>query len=213
MAATAPQVRRIRVLIADDHRLVSAAVARVLEQSGQFETVASVTRGSEVVPRVDEVHPDLLLLDLRMPELDGLGCLERVRQRWPDLPVIIVSASSDEEVVAAARERGATAYVNKSVANGDLATSLLDALERRVFKVYGTESASNGGNAAGLSDRELTMLRTLARGLSNKAIGREMWITEQTVKFHLTNIYRKLGVENRTQAIKYAYEHALVQPR
>ena len=213
MAATAPQARRIRVLIADDHRLVSAAVARVLEQSGQFETVASVTRGSEVVPRVDEVHPDLLLLDLRMPELDGLGCLERVRQRWPDLPVIIVSASSDEEVVAAARERGATAYVNKSVANGDLATSLLDALDRRTLKVYGAESASNGGNVAGLSDRELTMLRTLARGLSNKAIGREMWITEQTVKFHLTNIYRKLGVENRTQAIKYAYEHALVQPR
>ena len=205
--------RPIRVLIADDHPLVTAAARRALEDTGEFEIVASVTRGSEVVPCVSERLPDVLLLDLNMPELDGLRCLERVRERWPDLRVVIFSASSDARLVTAAQQRGANGFVLKSVAGAGLSAALRSALTSSDFQVYGDDAdQANADQFAGLSDRELLMLRTLASGLSNKAIGHKLWITEQTVKFHLTNIYRKLGVENRTQAIRYAYAHGLVEP-
>jgi DNA-binding NarL/FixJ family response regulator len=100
----------------------------------------------------------------------------------------------------------------KSLTGADLANSLRGVLDKREFHVARDEATDpTADNAAGLTDREVWMLKTLARGLSNKAIGKELWIAEQTVKFHLTNIYRKLGVGNRTQAIRYAYEHGLVQ--
>src|SRR5919204_369187 len=95
--------RRVRVLIADDHRLVAAAAQRALERSGAFEVVATATRGSEVVPKVGQLRPDVLLLDVSMPGIDGIGCLERVCKRWPELRVVMLSASAADDVVDAAR--------------------------------------------------------------------------------------------------------------
>ena len=204
-------LRRMKVLLADDHPLVLAALRATLEADDDLEVVAEARSGSQVLPRVRETEPDVVVLDVNMPELDGLGCLERLRAAHPEVRVVMLSGDEAGEHVEAARERGACGFLAKSLPPDELAPALRAAVEADGFSVFGVpEPSADDGNVLGLSEREVAMLRTLARGLSNSAIGRELWITEQTVKFHLTNIYRKLGVENRTQATRVAYEQGLV---
>jgi DNA-binding NarL/FixJ family response regulator len=201
----------IRVLVADDHPLILAAVRRAFAQAGGFEIVAELSSGSMVLPYVARTRPDLVLLDVELEGVDGLTCLDRLRTHHPDVHVVMFSAWSDEATLDAARSAGARGFIVKTLGALELATAVRELLASTEYRVIGEDSADvEGSNPAGLSDRELAMLETLARGLSNKAIGQELWITEQTVKFHLTNIYRKLGVENRTQAVRFAYEQRLV---
>ncbi|HEY8235495.1 MAG TPA: response regulator transcription factor [Gaiellaceae bacterium] len=203
----------MRVLIADDHPLILAGIKRALEEDDQFEVVAEARVGSQVLPLVSQTHPDLALLDLRMPEMDGLACLDRIRKEHPKVKVVILSVSTDPEVVQTVLNHGAAAYVVKSVNPIDLSSALRQALEGTVFSAVGLPEKTaqqDAVRAAGLTDRETTILKALARGLSNEAIGKELWVAQQTVKFHLTNIYRKLDVKNRTEAARYAYEHGLI---
>jgi DNA-binding NarL/FixJ family response regulator len=203
----------MRVLIADDHPLILAGIKRALEEDDQFEVVAEARVGSQVLPLVSQTHPDLALLDLRMPEMDGLTCLDRIRKEHPKVKVVILSVSTDPEVVQTVLNHGAAAYVVKSVNPIDLSSALRQALEGTVFSAVGLPEKTaqeDAVKAAGLTDRETTILKALARGLSNEAIGKELWVAQQTVKFHLTNIYRKLDVKNRTEAARYAYEHGLI---
>src|SRR6266436_5564024 len=203
----------MRVLIADDHPLILAGIKRALEEADGFDVVAEASTGSQVLPLVSQTDPDLALLDLRMPEMDGLTCLDRIRKQHPKVKVVILSVSTDPEVVQTVLNHGAAAYVVKSVNPIDLSSALRQALEGTVFSAIGLPEKTaqeDAVKAAGLTERETTILRALARGLSNEAIGKELWVAEQTVKFHLTNIYRKLGVSNRTEATRYAYEHGLV---
>jgi len=203
----------MRVLIADDHPLILAGIKRALEEDDQFEVVAEARVGSQVLPLVSQTHPDLALLDLRMPEMDGLACLDRIRKEHPKGKVVILSVSTDPEVVQTVLNHGAAAYVVKSVNPIDLSSALRQALEGTVFSAVGLPEKTaqqDAVKAAGLTDRETTILKALARGLSNEAIGKELWVAQQTVKFHLTNIYRKLDVKNRTEAARYAYEHGLI---
>jgi DNA-binding NarL/FixJ family response regulator len=203
----------MRVLIADDHPLILAGIKRALEDDDQFEVVAEARVGSQVLPLVSQTHPDLALLDLRMPEMDGLACLDRIRKEHPKVKVVILSVSTDPQVVQTVLNHGAAAYVVKSVNPIDLSSALRQALEGTVFSAVGLPEKTaqqDAVKAAGLTDRETTILKALARGLSNEAIGKELWVAQQTVKFHLTNIYRKLDVKNRTEAARYAYEHGLI---
>ena len=203
----------MRVLIADDHPLILAGIKRALEEDDQFEVVAEARIGSQVLPLVSQTKPDLALLDLRMPEMDGLTCLDRIRKEYPKVKVVILSVSTDPEVVQTVLNHGAAAYVVKSVNPIDLSSALRQALEGTVFSAVGLPEKTaqqDAVKAAGLTDRETTILKALARGLSNEAIGKELWVAQQTVKFHLTNIYRKLDVKNRTEAARYAYEHGLI---
>jgi len=203
----------MRVLIADDHPLILAGIKRALEEDDQFEVVAEARVGSQVLPLVSQTNPDLALLDLRMPEMDGLTCLDRIRKQHPKVKVVILSVSTDPEVVQTALNHGAAAYVVKSVNPIDLASALRQALDGTVFSAIGLpekRAQDDAVRAAGLTERETAILKALAGGLSNKAIAKELWVAEQTVKFHLTNIYRKLDVANRTEAARYAYEHGLI---
>jgi len=201
----------MRVLIAEDHPLAAAAMRAVLEADGGFEVVGEARSGSQVLPRARDLRPDLVLLDLMLPELDGLTCLERLANEFPEVPVVVCSGLAEQEDVDAARERGACAFVMKSGDPAQLPVALRAAADGDPFEVYGEiETPRRASEDLGLSEREAALLVTLARGLSNQEIGKELWITEQTVKFHLTNVYRKLGVENRTQATRIAYEHGLV---
>ena len=203
----------MRVLIADDHPLILAGIKRALEEDDQFEVVAEARVGSQVLPLVSQTKPDLALLDLRMPEMDGLTCLDRIRKQHPKVKVVILSVSTDPEVVQTVLNHGAAAYVVKSVNPIDLSSALRQALEGTVFSAVGLPEKTaqeDAVKAAGLTERETTILKALARGLSNEAIGKELWVAQQTVKFHLTNIYRKLDVKNRTEAARYAYEHGLI---
>src|SRR6266542_2206411 len=203
----------MRVLIADDHPLILAGIKSALEEAEGFEVVAETNNGAQVLPLVSQTKPDLALLDMRMPGMDGLPCLDRIRARHPEVKVVILSVSTEPDVIQDVLNRGASAYIVKSVSPVDVPSALRQAVEGSVFSAIGLpekQVANDAAKAAGLTERETSILKALARGLSNDAIGKELWVAEQTVKFHLTNIYRKLGVSNRTEATRYAYEHGLV---
>jgi DNA-binding NarL/FixJ family response regulator len=204
---------KTKVLIADDHPLVRSGVRRALEEEHDIEVVGEATNGAKVLPLIGQTGPDLVVLDISMPHLDGLTCLDQIRKRYPDVKVVILSASGDPDRVQAALARGATAYVLKSVDVRDLASALRQAIEGTVFQALGVRQDSDGelAGSAGLTKRETAILKAVARGLTNQAIGREFWVSEQTVKFHLRNIFRKLEVGSRTEAARYAFEHGLVE--
>jgi len=204
---------KTKVLIADDHPLVRSGVRRALEEEHDIEVVGEATNGAKVLPLIGQTGPDLVVLDISMPQLDGLACLDQIRRRYPDVKVVILSASGDPDRVQAALARGAKAYVLKSVAVRDLASALRQAVEGTVFQALGVQHDSEGqlAGSAGLTKRETAILRAVARGLTNQAIGREFWVSEQTVKFHLRNIFRKLEVGSRTEAARYAFEHGLLE--
>ena len=204
-------MKPLRVLVADDHPLMLAAVRRLLEEAPNFEIVGEVSVGSHVLPAVNETHPDVVLLDVRMPELDGITCLQRLRKQDPDVAVVILSSYSDDEQIEAARAAGARGYVVKTVEPVDLPTVIRSALQDDAFRVWGTPEPTQPDSAVAplLSEREGAVLEAVARGLSNREIGQQLWISEQTVKFHLRNVYRKLGVSSRTEAARYAYRSGL----
>lgn len=202
----------LKVVVADDHRLMLEAIRTALESADDIEIVAETTSGSQVLPIVGQTDPDLVLLDFRMPEMDGLVCLDRLRQRYPRVKVVMLSAVDDPQLIDAALTRGASAFIVKHIDPRDLPSALRQAYEGTVYRSLGTVVQDGAGAAreAGLSPSEVRVLKAMAMGLSNKQIAKELWLSEQTVKFHLRNIYRKLDVANRTEASRYAYEHGLV---
>lgn len=202
----------MRVVIADDHRLMLDGIRRALEGDGSFEIVGETQDGTQVLSIVERTSPDLVLLDVRMPRMDGLACLDEIRKRYPEIKVVMLSASTSPELIAAALRRGASAYLSKSVDPSDLPSTLRQVAGGNVWSSSGstTEEGDDDAKALGLTDREIAILQALARGLSNAEIAKELWITQQTVKFHLTNIYRKLGAKNRTQATRMAHQRGLV---
>ena len=187
---------------------------QALERAGGFDVVGEAVNGSQVLPLIRRLQPDLVLLDLRMPQMDGLTCLTKIRKEFPDMKVAMLSVSQDPELIQTALKRGANAYIVKSIDPDHLAGVLRQALEGNVFTTAGIteDPGERAAKDAGLTERELGIVRAVARGLSNEAISKELWVAEQTVKFHLTNIYRKLGVTNRTEAARYAFEQGLVEP-
>ena len=203
----------MKVLIADDHRLMLEGIRKALEGVEGFEIVGEAYSGTQVLPLIGRTHPDVVLLDIRMPQMDGLTCIELIRARHPKVKVVALSVFNDPDHIQAALKRGASGYIVKSVNPLDLPSALRQALEGTVYHALGMpeDQGDSAANGAGLTERELAILKAVARGLSNQAIGKELWVTEQTVKFHLTNIYRKLGVANRTEATRYAYQHGLVE--
>lgn len=204
---------RLRVVIADDHPLMLGAIRRSLEEVDGFEVVGEASNGSDVLPLIRSTNPDVVLLDLRMPKMDGLTCLEQIRKKHTNVKVVVLSASADEELIGGALSRGASAYIVKSVNPVDFPSVVRQAFQGAVFSTVGLPQNGDESVAksVGLTERELVILRAIADGMSNDRIAKKFWIVEQTVKFHLTNVYRKLGVANRTEAARFAYSHGLVQ--
>jgi DNA-binding NarL/FixJ family response regulator len=200
----------MKVLLADDHRLTLDGIRRALERAEDIEVVGEAWNGSQVLPLIAQTNPDVVLLDIRMPQLDGLACLDRIGKRYPKLKVVAFSMFDDPEHIEAALRRGACGYIVKSIDPRDLASALRQAVEGNFYYVLSDGEDKSSLKASGLTDREILILKELAHGLSNDAIGRKLWLSEQTVKFHLHKVYRKLGVSNRTEAARFAYEHGLL---
>ena len=200
----------MRVLIADDNRLLLEGVRRALEPVEDMEIVGTTHTGSQVLPLVERRRPDLVALELGMRDADGSRCLELLREQHPDIKVVVLSASSAHDDIRSALTSGARAYIVKSVDPLDIPAALRHAYDETVHHAIGFEpSPEDELRAAGLTKRELTVLKALARGLSNKAISRELWVSEETVKFHLGNLYRKLGVPNRLAAANIAHARGI----
>ena len=200
----------LKVLLADDHRLTLAGVRRVLDESGDIVVVGEAYSGEDVLPLVRSTQPDLIVLDLQMPKLDGLSCLDLIRRHHPDVKVVIFSATTTPAEISTALRNGACAYVLKTVNPLDLPAVIRQAAEGTVYYPPPSAPVPAVKDTGDLTERELTILAAVMRGLSNKAISQEFWVTEQTVKFHLSNVYRKLGVPNRTAAARFAHEHGLI---
>ena len=209
----------LRVAIADDHRLMLDGIKRALETAPDIKVVGEAMSGEEMLTIVPRVRPDVVILDLRMPKGDGLTTLAQLRKSHPDLKVIILSMFEDSEHIDQALHQGAAGYVVKSINPLDLPSTIRQVVEGTVYHPRGrggTAGASGattsaGGYPGGLTERELSILRLVAEGLSNLDIAGKLYVTEQTVKFHLSNIYRKLGVGNRTEATRYAYRNGLIE--
>ena len=204
-------MRRLKILMADDHRLMLHAIRLALEGDEDIEIVGEADSGPKVLPLVGQTDPDLVLLDIRMPGMDGLTVLERLRARYPQVRVAMLSAVEDPSVMQAAFNRGASAFIVKHIDPRDLPAAIRQAIEGTIFQPLGLLEGVDPAQEADLSKREVTILQALQSGRSNKQIAKELFLAEQTVKFHLTNIYRKLGVNSRTEAVRYAYEHGLAE--
>jgi DNA-binding NarL/FixJ family response regulator len=202
----------MRVFLADDHRLMLAAIRTALEREDDIEIVGTTTDAANVLPLVAELRPDVVVLDVVMPQIDGLAVLERIRARFDDISVVLLSASEDQSLVGQAREKGASAFVHKQIDPVELAPILRKALDSHEFQSVGIGAdTAELAAEAGMTKKEQLVLDALARGLSNQQIAQELWVTEQTVKFHLSNIYRKLDVRNRTEAAQHALRRGLVR--
>jgi DNA-binding NarL/FixJ family response regulator len=204
----------IKVLIADDHPLMIAALRGMIEASEAIEVVGEAHSGPELLALVERRLPGVVLMDLRMPGVAGVECIEHIRRTWPDVKTVVLSASDDRATVDAALQAGATAYVVKSATSMDILAVIRQAANGSVFHAssYGPPQPTLRvqPGSPGLTDRELTVLAAVATGVTTAVISRDLWVSEHTVKFHLTNIYRKLGVTNRAGAVRYAVEHDLV---
>jgi NarL family two-component system response regulator LiaR len=206
----------IRVLIVDDHKLVRQGLRFLLAQEGDFEIVGECADGTSAVAEVARLAPDVVLLDLLMPGLDGVAALPRMLEERPQTRVVVLTSDQDDDRIIAAIRAGAISYLLKTAgveevvgavraaANGEsrLAPSVATRLMNEVRR------DRDGPDA--LSDRERQVLVLVARGRANKEIGQELGITEETVKTHVASILSKLHLADRRQAAIYALQHRLV---
>jgi DNA-binding NarL/FixJ family response regulator len=201
----------MRLLIADGCGLTRAGIRVALKERDDFDLVGEADTGPRVVPLVKQTTPDVVLLDTEMPGLDGLACLERLQAWYPEVAVIMLAAEASPAALQAAFARGARGWILKTIDPQELGPAIAHALGASVLIMYGPVYDDRAAaRSAGVSDRELEIIRLLGHGYSNKQIATELWITVQTVKFHLTNIYRKLGLSNRTTVARWAHESGLL---
>jgi len=208
----------IRVLIADDHAVVRQGLRTFLDLQADIDVVGEAADGEEAVAAAQEHAPDVILLDLAMPVLDGIGALRRLRETTPAARVIVLTSFGEDERLFTALRAGATGYLLKDVEPAELVrairtahagqSSLSPAVAARVIE----ELASGGRRGAvdSLTPRELEVLCLIARGRSNKRIALELGVAEKTVKTHVSHVLAKLGLSDRTQAALYAVRAGLV---
>jgi DNA-binding NarL/FixJ family response regulator len=200
--------KSLRLLIIDDHAVVREGLEAMLGVDPRIERISTAASTEEALPVCESLRPHVVLLDLRMPGSDGFNALEIIHQRWPEIRVLILSASATAAEVTLARRNGASGYLSKSA---DRAT-LLDAIRKVAAGglVFSQEAKLPPSACPALSARELEVLRHLGRGLSNQELGRVLGISPETVKSHIKAIFQKLGAADRAEAIAHAYEFGLL---
>ena len=212
----------IRVLIADDHAVVRQGLRTFLELQADIDVVGEAADGEEAVAAAGEHAPDVILLDLVMPGLDGIGALRRLREAAPASRVIVLTSFGEDERLFAALRAGATGYLLKDVEPAELVRGDPHRARGAVAALAGGRGARGRGagerrwraarGADELTPRELEVLCLIARGRSNKRIALELGVAEKTVKTHVSHVLAKLGLSDRTQAALYAVREGLVSP-
>jgi DNA-binding NarL/FixJ family response regulator len=215
----------IRVLLVDDQALVRAGLSRILGPEDDMEIVAECTDGSEVEAAVAATLPDIVVMDVRMKNVDGTEATRRVRANADAPPVLTLTTFDDDEVVAASLAAGASGFILKDARGEDLIAAVravasggawLDpAIAGKVIEAYrstGIPRAQQQARLAELTERELDVLRLIGRGRSNTEIAGGLFISEGTVKSHIGHIFTKLDLRDRAAAIVFAFDHALVEP-
>jgi len=200
------------VLVVDDHALFRTGVANIINQEGDLHVVAEAGNGVEAVAAYERHHPDVTLLDLRMPVMDGVEVVRQIRARDPRARVIVLTTYDTDDEIARALKAGAKAYVLKDVSEEDLIGCIRSVLAGKTYLAPAAAAKLAEGVArVQLTPRELATLRLTADGKANKEIANELGISERTVKTHLGHLFEKLGVSSRTEAIKVATRRGLVR--
>jgi Response regulator containing a CheY-like receiver domain and an HTH DNA-binding domain len=219
----------IRIMIADDHALLRQGIKNVLELEPDLTIVAEAGDGEETVRLAGEVQPDVVLLDINMPRMNGLEATKRIKVISQDIKVIVLTIHDDESYVLELVKAGAAGYLLKDIEPGMLVKAIRTVYEGESFiyptlakKLFGEISRLEGQRKTGtatllqhgreerLTLRELEVLQLIAKGLSNHEIAQQLFLSEKTVKNHLTNIFRKIDVADRTQAVLYAIKNKIV---
>ena len=210
---------KIGVLIVDDHTVVREGLRSLLELQEDIEVVGEAANGQEAIDQTNRLLPDVVLMDLVMPEIDGIEATRRIKAISPSTQVIVLTSFSDNEQVFPAIKAGALSYLLKNVSPSDLVRAIQAAfrgeaqLDPEIAKKLMEEvsAGSKQPTAEGLTERELDVLQLIAKGQSNRAIGEELVISEKTVKTHVSNILSKLHLADRTQAAIYALKAGIEQ--
>lgn len=204
----------LRVLLVDDHPVVRAGLAGMLSAEVDLIVVGEAGDGEEAVAMAERLAPDVVLMDLRMPRLDGASATERIIESCPDTRVLVLTTYDTDADIIRAVEAGATGYLLKDTPRADLADAVRAAARGETVLAPPVAarlvSRVRAPNEPTLTPRELDVLATVARGLSNAEVGRELYIGEATVKTHLIRIFGKLGVADRTAAVTEAYRLGLL---
>jgi len=222
VATEAVSSQLVRVLVADDQTVVREGLVMLLQLSVGVEVVAAASDGDEAVQLARQHRPDVVLMDLRMPRCDGVAATRRILEELPSTGVIVLTTYADDESVFAALEAGARGYLTKDAGAAEIqrairtvfaGEALLDAsVQRRLLERTRTPAvAAAAAFPDGLTQREVEVLSEIAAGLSNREIADRLSISEATVKTHINNIFSKVGLRDRAQAVVYAMRHKLAR--
>jgi NarL family two-component system response regulator LiaR len=213
---------KIKVLIADDHAVVREGTRRILEQEPDMEVVGEAGDGEEAVNLATDLKPDVAIIDIAMPKLDGIEATKRIKATWPSINVLILSAYDDDQFIFSLLEAGAAGYLLKSIRSRELIDAiravysgesvLHPSIARKVLNRFvSTSGKPEGQEPSGvLSDREMEVLKLAARGLSNQDIAEKLCLSIRTVQGHLGHIFNKLQVGSRTEAVVRALKEGWV---
>ncbi len=210
----------IKILIADDHPVVREGLNAMLSREADFRVVGEAKDGAEAVNKVKELSPDVVLMDLRMPEMDGVEAMRQIRPANPEVKFIILTTYSDDDYIFSGIEAGARAYLLKDAPRDELfkairavyrGESLIQPVVASKLLDRFSELSRRTPSGEELSGRELEVLCLMAKGSANKEISAELKIAESTVKTHITNIFQKLGVSDRTEAVTQAIKKGIIR--
>jgi DNA-binding NarL/FixJ family response regulator len=197
----------MKVLIADEQPMLLEGIRHMLELDDRFEVAGTVRSGSAVLPAVIRTRPEVALLDIGLPGLDGYECLLLLQERHPEIKVVLLAQTPEAIDVSRAFRLGACGVIVKDIVTTDFARAVYEAVTGGTFQsVSGPQRSQKvaAAEAVGLTTREVEIVRAVAQGLSNREIAHSLRIAEPTVKFHLSNVYRRLRVTNRTEAARWA---------
>jgi two-component system NarL family response regulator len=210
---------KIRVLVADDFPLVSEGVVRALDADTRIEVVAQATNGREALELAEQLEPDVVVLDLRMPDLGGLVVLDKLRTSRPDIRVIVMTASEQAGALLDAVAAGAAGYLSKRSTGEELRRAVITAhaggsvitpsLASHLLKEFSSSARGERSAVRPLQGRELDVLRLVVLGKTDNEIGKELFISPRTVQNHLTSIRDKTGLRRRSELTRWAVEHAI----
>ena len=211
MNAAVSTGKRIKVLVVDDHPLMREGIAAVIQREADMLLVAEASNGREAIERFAEHRPDVTLMDLQMPEMDGVAATAAIRARWSDARIVMLTTYGGDTQAFRALQAGASGYLLKSMIRSELLSAIrsVHAGERRIPREVAAELAAHVTDDV-LSPRELDVLKRVAAGNSNRRVASELAVTEETVKSHMKNIMTKLSARDRTHAVMIALKRGII---
>jgi DNA-binding NarL/FixJ family response regulator len=212
--------RTVRVVVADDQQIVREGLVALLELMDGVEVVGAASNGEQAVELVADGNTDVVLMDLRMPVLDGVGATRRITTGHPEVAVLVLTTYADDESIALALQAGARGYLTKDAGRVEIGAALRATaagqstfdpeVSRRLVAALAADKTPTR-SSDGLTSRETEVLRLIARGLSNTEIATTLFISEATVKTHINNTFAKIGARHRAEAVRYAYRNGLAE--